>query len=62
MNQKQFSFVTAVIFLAIFVLHALRLFFSWEAVIAGRFIPTWISWTAIVISGYLAYTGFKLGR
>lgn len=62
MNQRQFSLVAAVIFLAIFVLHALRLFFSWEAVIAGRFIPTWISWLALAVSGYLAYTGFKLRR
>lgn len=62
MNQRQFSFVASVIFLAIFVLHALRLFFSWEAVIGGWMVPVWVSWIALVVTGYLAYTGFKLRR
>ena len=61
-TQKQFSLVAGVIFGIVFVLHAMRLVFSWAAKIAQWMVPAWMSWVALVVSSYLAYTGFKLRR
>ena len=60
MNQKTFTLTAGVGFSLLTVLHALRLLFGWEAVIGGWNVPLWVSWVAIALSGYLAYTGFKL--
>lgn len=62
MNQKTFSLTAGAIFTAIAVLHLLRLFFGWEAIIGGWPVPTWISWLALVIAGYLAFEGIRFGR
>lgn len=62
MSQHAFNVTAGVIFLIIAVLHAIRLFLRWEAVIGGWTVPVWISGVAIVVSGYLAYTGLRLRR
>ncbi|MHC4135165.1 MAG: hypothetical protein ACYTDU_07810 [Planctomycetota bacterium] len=60
MTQKAFNLVAAVIFVAVFVLHVLRIVYAWEAVIGGWTVPMWPSWTAAVVTGFLAYTGLRL--
>lgn len=62
MNQKTFTLTVGVVFSIIAVLHALRLLFGWQAVIGGWNVPTWLSGLALVVSGYLAYTAFKLRK
>ncbi len=62
MKQKTFTLTAGVVFSIIAVLHVLRLLFGWEAVIGGWNVPLWVSWVAMAVSGYLAYTAFKLGR
>lgn len=62
MSQKTFSLLTGVIFLLIFILHLLRIIRGWDAVIGGLVMSMWLSWVAIIIAGYLAYQGFKLGN
>ena len=62
MSQKTFTLTAGVVFSLITVLHVLRLLFGWEAVIGGWDVPLWISWAALAVSGYLAYTAFKLRR
>lgn len=62
MNQRTYSIVTGLIFLVIAFLHLLRLVFGWEAVIAGRPMPAWLSLGGLIIAGYLAYAGLSLGR
>lgn len=62
MNQKTFSAIVAPIFLIIAVLHILRIVYGWTAVIGGWMLPLWLSWAALVISAYLAYTGFRLSK
>ena len=61
MGPKSFSNTAGVIFLIIALLHALRIFYGWEAVIGGLRVPTWVSWIALVISACLSYAGFSLG-
>ncbi len=60
MNQKTFSFVASVIFLLVALGHVLRLAFGWHAVVNMWAVPTWVSWVALLISGFLAFEGFRL--
>ena len=60
MNQKTFSTVTLVVFSLIALLHALRLVYDWNAVIAGWEVPMWLSGLSVIVSGFLAYNAFKL--
>ena len=62
MGPRSFSITAGTIFLIIAMLHAARMLYGWEAVIGGLRVPTWVSWIALVISGYLAYAGLSLGR
>lgn len=62
MDQKTFTGVAGVVFLLIAVLHALRIFYGWPALIGTFAVPMWLSWAALVISGYLAYDAWQLKR
>ncbi len=62
MNQKTFSLVTSVIFLLIALVHALRLALGWHAVLNTWAVPMWVSWAGLVLTLYLASTGFRLAR
>ena len=62
MDQKSFSITAGVIFFIIALLHAVRIFYGWEAVIGSLKVPTWVSWIALLISSYLSYAGLSLGR
>lgn len=62
MNQKTFTLTAGAVFSLVAALHALRLLCGWDAVIGGWTVPLWVSWAALAVSGYLAYTAFKVGR
>jgi hypothetical protein len=62
MSQRLFSLVTGAIFACIALLHLLRIFFGWEAMIGGWVVPAWLSWVALPIAAYLAYEGFRVRR
>jgi len=62
MTQQTFHRMAGTIFLAVAVLHLLRLLFRWEAVIGGWAAPGWMSVVALIVAGYLAYTGFRLKK
>ena len=59
MDKKAYNTITAVLFLVIAVSHLLRIVFGWSAQIGGLDIPVWVSWLALVVSGALAYFGFR---
>jgi hypothetical protein len=61
MSQMTFSLVAGLIFLLVAVMHVLRLAFKWEVVLNDRSVPMWVSWPALVIAGFLAFEGLKLG-
>jgi hypothetical protein len=61
MSQITFSLVAGLIFLLVAVMHLLRLALRSEVVLNGRSVPMWISWLALVIAGFLAFEGLKLG-
>ena len=62
MSQKTFLLTVAAFFSLIGLLHLLRLVFAWEANIGGLIVPMWASWVAILVAGYLAYEGLRLGK
>ena len=62
MSQKSYITVTGAVFFVIAVLHLLRLLLGWGAVIGGWNVPSWVSCLALVLSGYLAYSAFKLSK
>lgn len=62
MRKGTYMRVTAFIFLAIAVLHGLRLYLGWDAVIAGWEVPRLLSWVAVVAAAYLAWQGFTHRR
>lgn len=59
MKQTTFNRLAGTIFLIVAVLHAARLFFHWEVLIAGRSIPMWVSWLGVALAGFLAYGAFR---
>jgi hypothetical protein len=62
MTQRTFNTVAGVIFSVVAALHALRLLLGWTAVIGGWEVPHWVSWLALALAAYLAYTAFTLKR
>ena len=62
MSQKTFSLGAGVFFLLVALGHLLRFVFGLSLVVQGVSIPLWASWIAIVVTGYLAYEGFRLSR
>ena len=59
MSHQDYSLTVGIIFLAVFVLHGLRIFYGWDAGINVWEVPMWASWIALVVSGYLSYTGLQ---
>ena len=62
MTQRTFTLVTAMLFLLIALLHAVRLLRGWQITIEGAVVPLWVSWIGLAITGYLAWQGFRLAR
>lgn len=54
--------VAGAFFLAVALLHLLRIMSRTEAVIGGRAVPFWLSWIAVVVGGVLAWRLFKYER
>lgn len=62
MMKNNFVSVVSFIFLIIGVLHALRLFYGWEAQIGNVAISMWASWAAVLVAFYLSFQGFRLRK
>ena len=62
MSQKTFLSVAGAIFVVIAVLHLLRAILGWNAVIGSFAVPLWLSWVAVVVAAFLAYSAFKLAK
>ena len=52
--KKPFTYIAALIFALIALVHLLRLIFGWVVTIVGADVPMWGSVVALVISGVLA--------
>ena len=62
MNQRTFSLTAGVVFLIIAVGHLLRVLLGMTFVVASTAVPIWPSVLAVILMGYLAFEGFRLGK
>ena len=62
MTQKLFNRVAGMIFAIIAILHLLRLYFHWNALIADRPVPLGASVVACIVMSYLSWQGFRLRK
>ena len=62
MNLKSFSFITAIVFLIVSLLHLARiLFFKNSIILIGYWeVPISISTVVFIMTAYLSYKGFQL--
>ena len=59
MKQSTFNTLAGTVFTLVAILHALRLFCGWEALIAGWIVPMWISWAGFALASFLTYSAFS---
>ena len=52
--KKPFTYIAALIFALVALVHLLRLIFGWVVTIMGADVPMWGSVVALVLSGVLA--------
>ena len=62
MSKNTFALVAGTFFLILALVHALRLVFKWEVMVAGWQVPMWLSGVAVVVGAYLAYEGFRKSK
>ena len=60
MNRKNYFLITAVLFSVICLLQLLRVILGWDVVVGGWSVPMWLSGIAAVLTGVLAYFGYRL--
>ena len=60
MSRKAYLLATASIFSVVGLLHLARIVFGCSAVIGDWTVPMWLSWIGVVVTGGLAYFGFRL--
>ena len=60
MSQRTFTIIASAIFGVVALLHVLRIFLGWPAVIGGWTVPMWLSWIGLVVAGGLSYFGISL--
>ena len=60
MSREGFLTVSGTIFGVIALLHLARLVAGWPAHIGTFEAPMWLSWVAVVVTGYLALSAFRL--
>ncbi|MBX4200042.1 hypothetical protein KW790_01085 [Candidatus Parcubacteria bacterium] len=56
MNTHNYYKVSGFIFLLVAVLHLWRLINGLTVKFGTYMVPTWLSWAAVIVAGYLAYT------
>jgi hypothetical protein len=54
--------VTATLFLAVAIMHLLRIILGWQVETGGLSIPFWVSWLGVLVAGTFAYFGFTQNR
>lgn len=62
MSKNTYFLTVALIFSVIGILHVLRLWFGWEAIIGGWMVSVWISWAALAVAFYFAWEGFRFRK
>ena len=59
MNQNTFLTVSGSIFFVVALLHLWRAVNDIDVMFGVTVIPLWLSWSVVVVLGYLAYQGLR---
>ena len=59
MTNNSFRKTAGTVFAVVAVVHAWRAVTGWEVMIGGWAMPMWLSWLAVVLIGWLAWSGLK---
>ena len=62
MDRKTYIRVTSLIFLAIALVHGLRVLYGWEGVIGDWEVPIGLSYFVVVIAVALAWVGYTMRK
>jgi|GEM_PF-465079 len=62
MQQDTFTRTSGGVFLVIMLFHLARVVQGWEGTINGWAIPMWFSYLAVLVTGYMAVNGLRLGK
>lgn len=62
MKRRAYILTTVVVFATVATLHALRVVLAWDLILGNVFIPYWVSWLAVALTAFLAYSGIRLNR
>lgn len=62
MTPKAYFWVTGIIFSLISLLHLARLLYGWDVTVEGTKVPPGVNVGGLLIAGYLAFVGVRLGR
>ncbi|MBC8346211.1 MAG: hypothetical protein ISR82_05285 [Candidatus Marinimicrobia bacterium] len=62
MNTSTYTTITGIVFTIVALLHLLRIVSSESVLIDGWQLPMTFNWVGFIITGFLAYHGFRLSR
>jgi len=62
MKNKTYLLTAATIFSIVSITHLLRAVYGWDLIVKEWMAPIKLSILAFLITGYLAYEGFKLSK
>ena len=60
MQSKTYRLASGSLFTIVAIAHLVRSIYQWQLMLSGWEIPLWVSWTAVILTGYLAYNAFTL--
>lgn len=61
-DTKTYFVIASVLFLAIALVHALRLMFGWTAAVGSWVVPKWPSWVALIVTLFLGLWSIRLRK
>ena len=62
LQKKNYIYYTGLVFLAVGVAHAARVFNEWEIRVDDWVVPMWFSWIAVALALYFAFCAYKMSR
>ncbi len=60
MSVRTYALTSSIIFFVVVALQLLRLVMQWDVVIGDWHMPMWASLVAVLVAGFMSFTGFRL--